>query len=504
MLLELHCHTDKHSACSKISPVELVKKVSAKHLQGMVITEHRYLWTDEEIRALRKEASAADDFLILSAQEVDTEIGHVLVFGAGESVEGETTLERLRKNYPGAALVWAHPFRNGRIPDKKYFLSGELDAVEIFSGNHTARENVLGLSFWHTYKFTAVAGSDTHSPGFSAILPTQFDHPIRNIKELTSEIRGGRCRPFFKEIPKSGSNITVTELTLGTKGNDEFRDRIILKQASGRDKWKKLSESAEIMQEIYSKGFREGPFRVPAVIDKDDDKMLVMEEGQRGKNLFDLLVNINPDIGRDYFELAARWLSRLHSLKLEISGIGETAKKERKRTESYLKSFVGTGNPYALEAEKLIRFVQAGEEEYFKKDKKSFIQNHGDYHPKNIIIGRDLSHDISTLFISVIDFGNSVRFLREYDVGYFLAQFSSQLSDFPKIKEIYTEERFLRLYAGESSIEDRKSFMEKVNFFKIRANLSIAAYFIKMGKGESAGMGRLISESMDIFGRISR
>lgn len=502
MLLELHCHTNKHSSCSKIDPVELVNKVFRKHLQGMVITEHQYLWTDEEIGNLKKKASVGDDFLILSAQEVATEIGHVLVFGAAESIKKETTIGKLRVDWPDAALVWAHPFREGRIPDKKYFLSADLDAVEIFSGNHTARENVLGLSFWHTHKFTAVAGSDTHSSGFSAILPTQFDHPVRGIKELASEIRGGRCRPFFKEIPKSGSNITVTELTLGTKGNDEFRDRIILKQVSDGKKWKKLEESTRILQEVYSRGFKKGAFRVPAVIDKDDGKMLVMEEGQRGKSLFDLLANINPAAGRNYFELSAKWLARLHSLKLELTGAGETAKKEKKRIESYLKSFIGVDSPYAREAEKLIKFVKEGEEGYFKKDSSLFIQNHGDYHPKNIIIGQDLNHDISTLFVSVIDFGNSVRFLKEYDVGYFLAQFSSQLGALPGIKELYPEEQFLGFYAREAGVEDGKSFMKKVNFFKIRANLSIAAYFIKVGKGDGPEMDRLISESMDIYGRI--
>ncbi|MBN2189718.1 MAG: phosphotransferase [Candidatus Aureabacteria bacterium] len=503
MLLELHCHTNKHSSCSKISPVELAGKVSGKHLQGMVITEHRYLWTPAEISDLRKEASVGDDFLILSAQEVSTEIGHVLVFGAPESIEKETTLKELRTVWPDAALVWAHPFRDGRVPDAKYFLSADIDAVEIFSGNHTARENVLGLSFWHTHKFTAVAGSDTHSSGFSAILPTQFDHPVRGIKELAAEIKAGRCRPFFKEIPKSGSNITVTELTLGTKGDDEFRDRIILKQVTDAKKWKKLEESTKILQEVYSRGFGKGTFRVPSVIDKDEGKMLVMEEGQRGRSLFDLLVNINPDIGRNYFDLSAKWLARLHSLKLGLGSAGETAEKEKKRAESYLKAFLSTGNPHEAEAGKLIKFVKEREDEFFRKDVSSFIQNHGDYHPKNIIIGQDLTHDISTLFVSVIDFGNSVRFLKEYDIGYFLSQFSSQLGSLPGIKELYPEERFLRSYAREAGVEDGRIFMKRVNFFKIRANLSIAAYFIKVGKGDSPEMDRLMSESEDIYQRIA-
>jgi len=35
MLLEMHCHTAEHSACSTVPAVELIRQVYAKRLQGL-------------------------------------------------------------------------------------------------------------------------------------------------------------------------------------------------------------------------------------------------------------------------------------------------------------------------------------------------------------------------------------------------------------------------------------------------------------------------------------
>ena len=118
--------------------------------------------------------------------------------------------------------------------------------------------------------------------------------------------------------------------------------------------------------------------------------------------------------------------------------------------------------------------------------------NHGDYHPKNIIIGQDKQQDITTLFISVIDFGNSILFQRSFDMGYFLSQFESQFYAYPEILNYCKESDFLEVYIKESDGVPT-DFRGQVDLFKIRANLSIAAYLIKVGKGQSPEMEALIS-----------
>ncbi|MDP7422775.1 MAG: PHP domain-containing protein, partial [bacterium] len=152
MLIELHCHTDLHSGCSIIDPETLVRQAIKQGLQGVVITEHHYQWNTEDITRLRERAEVDNTFLILAGQEVETDIGHVLVYGADQSISDRIELNELRQRYPSAALVWAHPFRYGKNPDGKALLNPFLDGVEIFSMNHSTKENCRGLTSWHEHK----------------------------------------------------------------------------------------------------------------------------------------------------------------------------------------------------------------------------------------------------------------------------------------------------------------------------------------------------------------
>ena len=502
MLLEIHAHTNRHSKCSILDPVTLVRKIVKKGLQGLIITEHHYLWSDEELARLREEAGVEKWFVLLAGQEVETDIGHVLVYGARASITKKTGLKTLRKLFPEAALVWAHPFRNGETPSRAVLASPLLDGIEIFSLNHSAKENYAGLKSWHELKFTALSGSDAHSEGNAGVLPTQFDHAAKSIGDAAAEIRGGRVRPFFKEIPKSGSDLTVTEITMGTKGDDELRQRIIVKTLSNEKKWEKTKQSAELLRSIYNNGFSGPVFRVPKVIDINENEKTLIEEGQRGKNLYDSLLSVGTASGRTYFEYAAQWIAKFHSLKLRHKSAEGIPAGEKKKFLSYAKNLRNTGNSRLIPALKLIEYVEKAEEELYRSKSGSFVLNHGDYHPKNIIIGHERMNDPETLYISVIDFASSSDFPPAFDVGYFLAQFAAQFSDHPDILERYDERSFLNAYSsGPKGVTD--GFLKEVNIFKIRANLSIANYLIRVGKGESPELYKLIEKSSSLMKDLS-
>ncbi len=382
------------------------------------------------------------------------------------------------------------------MPDSDELLNPMLDAVEIFNSNQDIKENYLGLKAWHKYKFTAIGGTDTHENMVAGSYPTLFDHPVRSVGGLVEEIKGARCRPFFKEIPRSGSNIVVTEITLGTKGQDEIRDRIILKDIADEKKWKSVKRNARITEKLYGGGFDSGQFRVPRILDMNDSEMTLMEEGQRGKKLFDLMLRVDPSVAKDYFRLAAKWLARMHNEKLKVCDAEETARREAKRFESYRKSFINSNSPYAEKAARIIDHVKSREEEMIAREKDLFVQNHGDFHPKNIIIGQDRMHDISTLFVSVIDFDSSILFDRAFDVGYFISQMLNQFSGDPRVLGEYTEEDFIESYLEETGDINRDVFLEKVGVFRMRANLSIASFLVKVGKGESPEMEGLMNRSL--------
>ena len=270
MLIEMHCHTAEHSNCSSIAAVELVRQVFAKELQGIVLTDHHYLWSLEELAELRRKAGVPEHFRILGGQELRTaEFGDVLVYGATETISRGTSLAEAVRRFPTAAFVWAHPYRGNDPPAVGKLLSPLLSGVEIFNSNHTVRGNSRGMQDWHRHRFTAIAGTDTHAGGYAGLYPTQFDHPVATIAELAAEIRHGRCRPFFKEIIRSGANAHVTEVTIGTKGADENRERIIIRELADARKWDAAERACRVMDAIADHGFVAGTFRVPRPIDRD-------------------------------------------------------------------------------------------------------------------------------------------------------------------------------------------------------------------------------------------
>ncbi len=495
LLIELHCHTDRHSACSHVDPVALLRAVQSKGLQGVVLTEHHYLWSADEIAALCRAAELPPGFVVLAGQEVETDVGHVLVYGAPESILDPTPLETLRSRHPAAALVWAHPFRGDRQRTSEELGDPRFDAIEIFNANQRARGNYYGLVAWHRQRFTAVAGSDTHAVENAGIFPTQFDHSVSSVAELVGELRHGRCRPFYRETPHSGANVTVTEVVIGPKGEDEARLRLVIRQPTDDKKWRRAERTAAVVQAVHAAGFKSGPLRVPRILEVDADQRLIIEEGQRGRSLFQLLTRVHPQVGRAYVRLAAEWLAALHAQAPRITDLALAEKRERKRFRSYREAFVATHNPLTAEADRLLRAIEQAEERLQRPAGGQLVQNHGDFHPKNIIVGQDRMHDISTLYVSVIDFEGAILAPRAFDVGYFLAQCEYQFRAHPRVAEAGLIEAFLddyRAAAGPLPAE----FVAETRLFRLRGNLSIAAFLIKVGLGESAELRELVLRSL--------
>ena len=331
MILEMHCHTAEHSGCSHVSAAMVAQRNFEVGLQGTVFTDHHYLWPPEEIKELRDKIKAPAYYFVLSGQEVTTpELGDVLVYGADASIEKGSSLENIRKDFPGAAIIWAHPYRHENIPSRDQLFHPLIDGIEIFSSNHTVGESSRGLRDWHNLKFTAMAGTDTHALSYAGLYPTIFDHPVSTIAELAYEIRAGRCRPFFKEIPRAGSSSTqVTEITIGTGRRGDIRERYVIKKHEDFNAWHSAARRSQVMEEIRRHGFEKGRFRIPKPLANDPESLTIIEEGIKGQTLFDKLVEAEPQEARECLEMAAEWLARLHNCRLQIAPPEEFFSDER-------------------------------------------------------------------------------------------------------------------------------------------------------------------------------
>jgi aminoglycoside phosphotransferase (APT) family kinase protein len=321
--------------------------------------------------------------------------------------------------------------------------------------------------------------------------PTLFDHPVSTIDELAAEIRHGRCRPFLKEITHAGATSVVTEIVIGTKGESEQRPRIVLRRMHRRKDWEKAVQTADLMSEIAALGFGTKHLRLPEILEKDPGRLTIIEEGVRGRPLFERLRTASPEEGRLSLRLAAGWLARLHNLGLALTPREAFLEQESRRLEGYAERFEGALHPRAPLVRRLASAILEEERRIVAEHPEVITQCHGDYHPKNVIIGREKVENEETVYVAAVDLENAVVAPRAFDVGWFIAHYRHQFAGEPNVPEMLPGEIFVEEYrrAMESPLAD---FDRQVLFFTARAELSIASYLVKLGLGESEAVERLL------------
>ena len=209
--VDLHVHTTKGSSDSSLSPDEMVLEAKRLSLPGICITEHNNLWQDHEFF----DFASKHDLLLIRGMEVDTDMGHVLVFGLGSYVSGISKVVELRRVVDEAKgfMVSAHPFRGIQSPRHlaKSFLykdtstfpttaeeaSGHpvfdmVDAIEVANGGTNDSENILARDVAEHRRLKGTGGSDAHSVHGLGCCVTVFEDDIRSEAEFVQALRAGR------------------------------------------------------------------------------------------------------------------------------------------------------------------------------------------------------------------------------------------------------------------------------------------------------------------------
>ena len=219
MLIDLHTHSYPHSDDSFMSVDELIEGSKSLGLDGICLTDHDAFWTDEQIRDL----SSKHEFLVIPGCEINTEAGHVLVFGLSQYEFGMHKPEFLRASVDqvDGVMIAAHPYRRRFLeePAERPGVREEMlerasgdgffrmcRGIEALNGRGLAIQNQFSLELGGRLNTNMTAGSDAHKVEQIGTVATEFQRPVSCLEDLIRELREGRYQPVDlrqKAVPRT-------------------------------------------------------------------------------------------------------------------------------------------------------------------------------------------------------------------------------------------------------------------------------------------------------------
>ena len=192
---DMHLHTSRHSPDSAINPFSLVRHAQQLGLTGVVITEHDWLWSEDELDELR---AATPAMQVYAGVEVSAHEGHFLCYGVTDPTKlskGIKVVELCREVHAqGGAVVAAHPYRWGQDFDEILSQEPLLDGLEVMSSNmdQESRKKARTRKQERTTAWAALGNSDAHQLDVIAFCYSVFPLTIRDQPDLLEAIRSGQ------------------------------------------------------------------------------------------------------------------------------------------------------------------------------------------------------------------------------------------------------------------------------------------------------------------------
>jgi predicted metal-dependent phosphoesterase TrpH len=188
-------HTTRHSPDSRMDPLAMARQARTLGLDGLVITEHDWLWTEAELDVLRE---LHPELVILAGIEVSAREGHFLVYGVTNpfAVHRDIGVAALCREVhrQGGAVVAAHPFRWGQpFTDILRRERPELDGLELMTSNMDADCRRQAAVVRKEYNLAGLGSSDAHREDVLGFCYTEFPGTITGMSDLVEAIRGGRA-----------------------------------------------------------------------------------------------------------------------------------------------------------------------------------------------------------------------------------------------------------------------------------------------------------------------
>ena len=200
MKFDLHMHTTRHSPDSQMDPVALVRRAKKIGLDGVVITEHDWLWTEDELRELR---TVEPDLIVLAGVEVSSREGHFLAYGVTNPFaipRGIAVADLCREVHrQGGVVVAAHPFRWGqKFDDILRTHQPKLDGLELMTNNMDTDCRRRAAAIQREHRLAGLGSSDAHSEDVLGACYTYFDANIATMPDLIAAIRERKARAYCR------------------------------------------------------------------------------------------------------------------------------------------------------------------------------------------------------------------------------------------------------------------------------------------------------------------
>ena len=207
MLIDLHNHTSKYSDDSLLSPEHLIEVAKKAGLDGIAVTEHDFFWDHDELVDIGKRM----DFLVIPGVEINTDEGHLLVFGLDHYVFGmhKTLFLKDLVDKSGGAMLAAHPYRRRFRPEFKDAEEYErmlqkastnsmlaiVEGVEVNNGRGSEQENAFATELCRRLNLKGVATSDSHQTHDIAKKWYAVRASDLGLEDLITELKAGRFQP---------------------------------------------------------------------------------------------------------------------------------------------------------------------------------------------------------------------------------------------------------------------------------------------------------------------
>ena len=218
--LDLHVHSHDGSDDAGGTVEGYLKWVAARRalglrIDGFVVTEHRRWDPDRDY----SELATRYDAIVLRGVEVETDIGHVLVFGVTPEFLGHFDLTSVSLPYEevfkvawdtGGIAVGAHAGRPRigcveHVDERGVTLEG-VRVIEALNGGSNDYENGRAFDLAEKRGLRVVGASDSHFVSALGRCLTRFESRIRTMDDLVAVLRDQNASytPMYLDDTKEG------------------------------------------------------------------------------------------------------------------------------------------------------------------------------------------------------------------------------------------------------------------------------------------------------------